>query len=140
MPIDARLMNHHPADTSAPQDHRPTSSSPLLWEVVLASIWLGAGLFVLPALIYGVGTALLGPYGENAGLGRFYTDFFADLARPAVRAWLIALGPLVLMSLLRLILLRPREARAAEPDTSHKHNDRAAHENPGRVEPRLGAD
>ena len=49
---------------------------------------------MLPATIFIVGGALLGPYGDDGGLGRFYGDFFGDLAEPSVRAWAIALGPL----------------------------------------------
>jgi hypothetical protein len=73
------------------------------FELILASIWLAVGLFAVPATIFAVGGALLGPYGDNGGLGRFYGDFFGDLAEPSVRAWMIALGPLVLISLLRLV-------------------------------------
>jgi hypothetical protein len=90
------------------------------FELIFASIWLAVGLFALPALIFMVGGSLLGPYGENAGLGRFYGDFFGDLAEPSVRAWAIALGPLVLISILRLIFVgvargpeKPQEKRPA---------------------------
>jgi len=36
-----------------------------------------------------------GPYGDNGGLGRFYGDFWGDLAEPSVRAWALALGLLI---------------------------------------------
>ena len=52
------------------------------FEVIFASIWLAVGLFVVPATIFAVGGALLGPYGDNGGLGSFYGDFFGDLAEP----------------------------------------------------------
>ena len=94
---------------------QPLSTPRLRFELIFASIWLAVGLFVLPAPIFAVGGALLGPYGENGGrLGRFYGDFFGDLAEPSVRAWAIALGPLVLISLLRLVFAG-RRSRAAEP-------------------------
>jgi hypothetical protein len=38
------------------------------FEVIFASVWLAVGLFVLPATIFAVGGALLGPYGDDRGL------------------------------------------------------------------------
>jgi hypothetical protein len=109
------------------------------FELIFASIWLAVGLFALPATIFAVGGALLGPYGDNGGLGRFYGDFFGDLAEPSVRAWAIALGPLVLISILRLVFAgagrgpeKPQEARAAAP--------RRTSEDSRRVEPRVSTD
>jgi len=83
----------------------PDSGSRLRLEMIVGSAWLAFGLFVVPAVIYWVGTATLGPYGENAGLSTFYGAFFADLASGAPRAWLLALGPLLLMSLIRLLYI-----------------------------------
>ena len=54
------------------------------FEAIFASIWLAIGLFALPAAIFAVGGALLGPYGETGRLDRFYGDFFGDLAEPVV--------------------------------------------------------
>jgi hypothetical protein len=111
------------------------------FEVIFTSIWLAVGLFVLPATIFIVGGALLGPYGDNSGLGRFYGDFFGDLAEPSVRAWAIALGPLTLISLLRLVFAGagrdPQEPRA-EPD--RPATPRRAAEEVRRVEPRVSAE
>src|SRR5262245_18865182 len=73
------------------------------FEGIFASIWLAIGLFALPAAIFAVGGALLGPYGDTCRLGRFYGDFFSDLAEPSLRVWALALGPLALISILRLI-------------------------------------
>ena len=112
------------------------------FEVIFASIWLGVGLFVLPATIFSVGGALLGPYGDNGGLGRFYGDFFGDLAEPSVRAWAIALGPLTLISLLRLVFAgagrEPHEPQA-EPDRPAAPARRTAEE-VRRVEPCVSAE
>lgn len=109
------------------------------FELIFTSIWLAIGLFAMPATIFAVGGSMLGPYGDNGGLGRFYGDFFGDLAEPSVRAWTIALGPLVLISLLRLVFAgagrgpaepqapddrpaaprrTPEEARRVEPSVS----------------------
>jgi hypothetical protein len=109
--------------------------------LIFASIWLAVGLFVLPATIFAVGGALLGPYGENSRLGRFYGDFFGDLAEPSMRAWALALGPLVLISVLRLVFAgagrgpEPPQDSLAEPPAP-----RRGHEETRRVEPRVSAE
>jgi hypothetical protein len=111
------------------------------FEVIFTSIWLAVGLFVLPATIFIVGGSLLGPYGDNSGLGRFYGDFFGDLAEPSVRAWAIALGPLTLISLLRLVFAgtgRDPQEPQAEPD--RPATPRRAAEEVRRVEPRVSAE
>jgi hypothetical protein len=109
--------------------------------VIFASIWLALGLFLLPATIFLVGGALLGPYGEDGGLGRFYGDFLGDLAEPSVRAWAIALGPLVLISLLRLVFAGigrgPQEAQA---EADRPATPRRTAEEVRRVEPRVSGD
>ena len=107
------------------------------FEIVFASIWLGIGLFVLPALIYVVGILLLGPYGEGSGLGRFYADFFGDLVEPSARAWSLALGPLVLISLLRLLFLDIRARPSDEDDEPVARAPPAPARSQSRVEPRV---
>jgi hypothetical protein len=61
--------------------------------------WIAAAaLFsaaVLPFLVYYTGTVTLGPY--HGGAGRFYADFYADLARLRPGSWLLLLGPVVLV-------------------------------------------
>jgi len=113
------------------------------FELIFAAIWLGVGLLLLPALIFAVGGSLLGPYGDNGGLGRFYGDFFGDLGEPSVRAWAIALGPLVLISILRLIFV----GAGHEPEKpGHREEERpaprrhAAAEDHRRVEPSVSGD
>jgi hypothetical protein len=108
------------------------------FELIFASIWLAVGLFVLPATIFTVGGALLGPYGENGGLGRFYGDFFGDLAEPSVRAWAIALGPLALISLLRLVFAGA--GREPEKPQEERPAPRRSAEDNRRVEPRVSTD
>jgi hypothetical protein len=108
----------------------------LRFELIFASIWLAFGLFVLPALIYGVGILLLGPYGENAGLGAFYADFFGDLVAPTGRAWALVLGPLVLISVLRLLFLDVRSQRPEDEEAPHTPRTPPAREQ-ARVEPRV---
>ena len=102
-------------------DERPDHTSPnhrMRFELIFGSVWLALGLFILPAVIFWVGIALLGPYGEGqgAGMGSFYGDFYGDLAQGQVRAWTLALGPLVLVSLIRIIFIgtRPKPEPGAE--------------------------
>lgn len=118
-------------------DHT-TSHHRMRFELIFGSVWLGLGFFILPALIFWVGLALLGPYGEGqgAGMGTFYGNFFGDLAEGEVRAWALALGPLVLVSVIRLIFIgtrpkpEPRVEDSAPPVPAHPAESR-------RVEPRI---
>jgi len=108
------------------------------FELIFGSVWLALGLFILPAVIFWVGIALLGPYGEGqgAGMGSFYGDFYGDLAQGEVRAWALALGPLLLISLIRLIFIgtrpkpEPDAQELAAPPPSRPAETR-------RVEPRI---
>ena len=108
------------------------------FELIFASIWLVVGLLVLPATIFAVGSALLGPYGDNGRLGRFYGDFFGDLAEPSMRAWAIALGPLVLISLLRLVFANT--GRAPQEQQDQPAAPRRTAEEARRVEPRVSTE
>lgn len=123
---------------NAPERFESPMRRRLRFELVFASIWLGFGLFLLPALIYAVGILLLGPYGEGSGLGRFYADFFGDLVEPSGRAWALVLGPLVLISVLRLLFLdvRARPSADDEADDSPRAPPPPAREH-ARVEPRV---
>jgi hypothetical protein len=113
------------------------------FELIFAAGWLVVGLLLLPALIFAVGGSLLGPYGDNGGLGRFYGDFFGDLGEPSVRAWAIALGPLVLISILRLIFVgaggEPEKPGGEEEERPIPPRRRAA-EDQRRVEPRVSGE
>ena len=143
----------HPDDELSDEQRRTRR---LRFELIFASLWLAFGLFVLPALIYGVGAALLGPYGpseERSGaLSTFYVDFFGDLADTSGRAWTIALGPLLLIYLLRAIFIGVKpdqvERRALDEEEEpppprrappKKETKRPAGRAP-RVEPRMGND
>jgi hypothetical protein len=127
-------------------DEHPRSNR-LRFELIFASLWLAFGLFVLPALIYWIGGALLGSYGDNGSLSRFYIDFFGDLAEPSIRAWLLAVGPVLLISLLRAVFIgvRPTErGEDGEETREEPRRERTARPRPepraGRVEPRIGTD
>jgi hypothetical protein len=110
----------------------------LRFELIFVSACIAVGIFVLPAAIYGMGTVLLGPYGtdRSAGLGRFYIDFFGDLAEPSGRAWLIVLGPVMILALVRLLLARTRRI----PDAAAPHPDATPPSDAARVEPKVTLD
>lgn len=111
------------------------------FELIFASAWFAVGLFLMPAMIFSVGGALLGPYGDDGGLGRFYGDFFGDLAEPSVRAWAIALGPLVLISLLRLVFAGAGRSPPESSDAQERpETPRRSVDEPRRVEPRVSID
>ena len=111
----------------------------------MASLLLGAGLFALPALVFWVGASLLGPYGigSGGGIGTFYGDFYADLASGSSRAWALAVGPLIVVALVRLIFLR-RPAEHADPmdkgDTAPPQKRSASTADGRRIEPRVTLD
>ena len=146
------------ADESSAEERR---SRRLRFELIFASVGLAFGLFLLPALIFWVGAALLGAYGENAGLSTFYVDFYGDLADGAGRAWILALGPLALVYVLRAIFIgvRPKNAEAVDTDEApyepprrpappprreapvrKERKENAPSARRPRVEPRMGAD
>ncbi|MFL6549296.1 MAG: hypothetical protein ACJ8OJ_11415 [Povalibacter sp.] len=110
--------------------------------MILASLLLALGLFVLPAVIFWIGASMLGPYGtgQSGNLGTFYGDFFGDMASGSVRTWCLALGPLVVVSLVRLIFLRrpeePTETSEASPPRTVTPKSSAGR----RVEPRISLD
>jgi hypothetical protein len=139
------------ADDLTPEQRRARR---LRFELIFTSLGLAFGLFVLPALIYAVGAALLGAYGEKAGLSTFYIDFYGDLADGAGRTWLIAVGPLAVVYLVRaaFIGMRPKHAEPAdidEPRPEPRRQPAARKQTPvrkgpstrsARVEPRMGSD
>jgi hypothetical protein len=128
------------------------------FEIILGSVLLAFGLFALPGLIYLVGAVLLGPYlekGPSDSIALFYSNFFADLAAPSGRAWLIALGPLLVIGLFRLAFIGYRSADAEPPARNvppprrqapvarpapPRSNKAAAGRGGRRVEPRIGGD
>jgi len=122
----------------------PSSHARMRFEIIFASAWVAIGLFALPAAIYLVGVLMLGPYKPGAGLMQFYTDFFGDLATPTLRAWILALGPLVLITLIRLVFwgvpVRERRASVPEEAPSEPEPVRSDPRTRERVEPRIGSE
>jgi len=83
-------------------------------EVLILALCLILGVTVVPILIWMAGNHALGPYthGSNTHAGplALLADFFAGLSRGALTFWLVALGPTILILLLRVfvaVLRRP---------------------------------
>jgi hypothetical protein len=75
-------------------------------EVFLALGLIACGLIVLPAIVYLVGTQVVGPY--SAGISGFYGAIGDALATGRAFAWLLILSPYLCFLLLRTCLwLRP---------------------------------
>jgi hypothetical protein len=77
-------------------------------EALLLGGALLFGVVVMPLLIWLVGDRILGPYthGQNLHAGAFalLQDFFVGLGHGSAVFWAVALGPLVLLLLLRLFV------------------------------------
>jgi len=85
----------------------PINKSPLAQELIWTLGSLLTGLLVLPALIYAVGVRMFGVYksvGATTGLGAFYADYAHDIGAARLTACTLAIGPLILVYLVRLIL------------------------------------
>jgi hypothetical protein len=69
--------------------------------------WVVAALvfaaLVMPFLVYLTGLKVLGPY-SGGGAMRFLGDFYADLARLQPGAWLLLLGPVLLVVIWRSLV------------------------------------
>lgn len=90
-------------------------SSQLINELLLAGGALVVGLLVTPALFWMMARGVIGPYtrgadGHSLGVFNFLNDYFGQLGHGSQMAWLVALGPLLVLSFARLVwafLLRP---------------------------------
>lgn len=75
-------------------------------ELVVYGAALLFGLVIMPFLIWFGGSRVLGPYthGQNPHAGPFalLADYFVGLAHGSVVFWAVALGPPLLLLLLRL--------------------------------------
>jgi hypothetical protein len=80
------------------------SQSTLAFEALTLGLALLFGLIVMPALIYLAGHFTLSAY-ANGGLFAFYGDFFKGLVEPQQAHWVVVVGPLVFLSLVRLFRL-----------------------------------
>jgi hypothetical protein len=99
--------------------HSPDDTEGRLLRIVRVdrSIWgmslsrhtgwmVAAALFaalLLPVVVYYTGTATLGPY-SRGGLMQFLGQFWADVLRLRPHAWLLLLGPVVLVTAWRVVV------------------------------------
>jgi hypothetical protein len=74
-------------------------------ELIVLGAALGVGLIVMPFLIWVAGNRVLGPYahGDNpkAGPWALFADYVVGLAHGSAMFWVVALGPLALLLLIR---------------------------------------
>ncbi|MBV8496712.1 MAG: hypothetical protein JO361_08020 [Gammaproteobacteria bacterium] len=106
MPSPSELLTHlRDAGTRMPRARR---------ELIASGTALLCGLVLMPLLIWVAGNRVLGPYthGQNprAGPLALLADYFVGLAHGSAVFWVVALGPLLLLWVLRLFmaLLRVR--------------------------------
>jgi hypothetical protein len=84
-------------------------------ELIVYGSALLIGLILMPFLIWFAGNRVLGPYthGQNPHAGPFalFADFVVGLAHGSAVFWAVALGPVLLLLLIRLLVwlyrLRP---------------------------------
>lgn len=91
----------------SPPENSSINKSPLAQELIWTLGSLLTGLLILPALIYLVGTVMFGAYksaGSAKGLAAFYVDYAHDIAAAHLSAWILAVGPLLLVYFVRLVL------------------------------------
>jgi hypothetical protein len=80
----------------------------LKFEAITFGLAVASGLIVMPALIYLAGRFTLGAY-ANGGLFALYGDFLKGLFEPRLSNWIVVLGPLVFLTLVRLFRLALRK-------------------------------
>lgn len=73
-------------------------------EAGLAIVALGLGFGVMPALIFYVGSSVLGRY-EGAAIARMYDTVYRGLGSGSVAAWVVVLGPYGLYLIFRMLRL-----------------------------------
>jgi hypothetical protein len=89
-------------------------------ELVIFGLALLCGLIGMPFLIWFAGSRVLGPYthGQNGHAGPFalVADFFSGLVHGSGVFWAVALGPAVLLLLIRLFVALVRALPTAGDD------------------------
>lgn len=69
-------------------------------ELTILGILLACGLFIIPLLIWVVGSAVLGPYADG-GPFALLVDFFNGLRSGSLVYWCVVFGPYLLVMALR---------------------------------------
>jgi len=115
--------------TAPPEDGDYMVEEPRGWrglsrlqrELIIFAAELVCGLLVVPLLIWVAGNRVLGGYthGPNlhAGPGALLADFFTGLGNGSSVFWLVALGPAILVTLVRAFvhLLRSGSSKDLSP-------------------------
>lgn len=90
------------AGATYPHDHR----MPHVLHPRRSAFWMLAallfGLGVLPWFVHLTGRAVLGGY-SGGGIGAFYRDYLAGLLTLQWYSWMLALGPLLIVVLWRIL-------------------------------------
>jgi hypothetical protein len=77
-------------------------------ELIIYGVALGCGLILMPFLIWGIGSRVLGPYthGDDPHAGPFalFGDFWVGLVHGSAVFWIVGLGPALVILLARLFL------------------------------------
>jgi hypothetical protein len=85
-----------------------TAQSRARRELTYFGLALVVGLLVIPVLTWLVGSRVLGPYSRGTEVHNsafaLLADFFAGLAHGYVVFWVVALGPVVFLVLIRLFV------------------------------------
>jgi len=90
-------------------------------ELIIFGIAFGCGLFLMPVLIWMVGNRVLGPYthGQSLHAGPFALlgDFLVGLFHGSLVFWVVALGPALLLLIVRVLyaLIRALPATPWQP-------------------------
>lgn len=85
-------------------------------ELTIAALLLGFGAGVLPALIYLVGTVVIGPY-EGEGLVALYAAILTGALNLEPVPWLLIASPLIVVQLFRITVALRRPRTAVKPVT-----------------------
>lgn len=70
-------------------------------ELTVASLSIAFGLLVLPIAIYYAGRQLIGEYAPDATVLTLALDIWSGVARLEPGAWLLALGPYLVVQIAR---------------------------------------
>ena len=98
------LLPDLPERTAGPREPDTGAAAPSRGprELMILVILLAFGLFVVPLLIWAVGSGMLGPY-TNGSAFALLVDFFAGLRTGSLVYWSVVVGPYVFVMLLRLV-------------------------------------
>ncbi len=90
------MENIQPVELAGPPQQLKT-------EILLFLGLIALGLWLVPAMIYLVGSRILGPYGDIETLAAFYVDLFGALLAGRGIVWLLVGSPYLFLSLIRLL-------------------------------------